>query len=127
MLLRLTSDSVLDSSLRLPKWVSQAQADKRMEQTEAKGAERRAAEEAETRNGILVFALNGERFEVPSVDPSTTLLEFLRSKTRFKSPKLSCGEGITICFSFFIYLYLNLHCDRLYFCVYIRWLIQKIV
>ncbi|KAK9279145.1 hypothetical protein L1049_012822 [Liquidambar formosana] len=41
----------------------------------------------------LVFAVNGERFELSSVDPSTTLLEFLRSRTRFKSVKLSCGEG----------------------------------
>ncbi|XP_074294989.1 abscisic-aldehyde oxidase-like [Silene latifolia] len=41
----------------------------------------------------LVFAVNGERFEIPSVHPSTTLLEFLRTKTRFKSVKLGCGEG----------------------------------
>ena len=41
----------------------------------------------------LVFAVNGERFEVFSVHPSTTLLEFLRSSTPFKSSKLSCGEG----------------------------------
>lgn len=43
--------------------------------------------------GNLVFAVNGERFEVTSIDPSTTLLEFLRSRTRFKSVKLGCGEG----------------------------------
>lgn len=43
--------------------------------------------------GNLVFAVNGERFEIPSIDPSTTLLEFLRSYTRFKSVKLGCGEG----------------------------------
>nr|GLL32431.1 abscisic-aldehyde oxidase-like [Ipomoea trifida] len=43
--------------------------------------------------GNLVFAVNGERFELPSADPSTTLLHFLRSHTRFKSPKLGCGEG----------------------------------
>ncbi|CAA7015316.1 unnamed protein product [Microthlaspi erraticum] len=41
----------------------------------------------------LVFGVNGEKFEVLSVDPSTTLLEFLRSNTRFKCLKLSCGEG----------------------------------
>ncbi|KFK33854.1 hypothetical protein AALP_AA5G068800 [Arabis alpina] len=43
----------------------------------------------------LVFAINGQRFELElsSVDPSTTLLEFLRYKTSFKSVKLSCGEG----------------------------------
>lgn len=42
----------------------------------------------------LVFAVNGERFELSDVDPSTTLLEFLRSQTRFKGAKLSCGEGL---------------------------------
>ncbi|KAJ1432173.1 Molybdopterin dehydrogenase, FAD-binding [Sesbania bispinosa] len=41
----------------------------------------------------LVFAVNGERFELSNVDPSTTLLEFLRTHTRFKSVKLGCGEG----------------------------------
>lgn len=50
------------------------------------------AVERETINN-LVFAVNGERFELSTVDPSTTLLEFLRSRTRFKSVKLSCGEG----------------------------------
>ncbi|PIN06489.1 Xanthine dehydrogenase [Handroanthus impetiginosus] len=41
----------------------------------------------------LVFEVNGERFEVKDLDPSTTLLEFLRTRTRFKSVKLGCGEG----------------------------------
>ncbi|KAK6235333.1 hypothetical protein SCA6_010670 [Theobroma cacao] len=41
----------------------------------------------------LVFAVNGQRFELSEVDPSTTLLEFLRSQTSFKSVKLGCGEG----------------------------------
>ncbi|XP_010503045.1 PREDICTED: indole-3-acetaldehyde oxidase-like isoform X5 [Camelina sativa] len=43
----------------------------------------------------LVFAINGQRFdlELSSVDPSTTLLEFLRYQTPFKSVKFSCGEG----------------------------------
>ncbi|KAK1272259.1 Indole-3-acetaldehyde oxidase [Acorus gramineus] len=41
----------------------------------------------------LVFAVNGERFELPNVDPSMTLLEFLRTETHFKGPKLGCGEG----------------------------------
>ncbi|KAJ3707261.1 hypothetical protein LUZ61_010966 [Rhynchospora tenuis] len=41
----------------------------------------------------LVFALNGERYEVSPVDPSLTLLEFIRTRTRFKGPKLGCGEG----------------------------------
>ncbi|XP_049379003.1 abscisic-aldehyde oxidase-like [Solanum stenotomum] len=49
--------------------------------------------EERQKKGNLVFAVNGERFELPSVDPSTTLLEFLRSETCFKSPKLGCGEG----------------------------------
>ncbi|KAG6417728.1 hypothetical protein SASPL_119920 [Salvia splendens] len=41
----------------------------------------------------LVFEVNGKRFEMGEVDPSTTLLEFLRSATPFKSVKLGCGEG----------------------------------
>ncbi|KAI4308342.1 hypothetical protein L6164_031425 [Bauhinia variegata] len=41
----------------------------------------------------LLFAVNGERFELTNIDPSTTLLEFLRTQTRFKSVKLGCGEG----------------------------------
>ncbi|XVF05023.1 hypothetical protein REPUB_Repub05bG0135500 [Reevesia pubescens] len=41
----------------------------------------------------LVFAVNGERFELSVIDPSTTLLEFLRSQTSFKGVKLGCGEG----------------------------------
>ncbi|KAL6202644.1 hypothetical protein ACLB2K_026350 [Fragaria x ananassa] len=40
----------------------------------------------------FVFAVNRHRFELPTVDPSTTLLEFLRSHTPFKSVKLGCGE-----------------------------------
>lgn len=41
----------------------------------------------------LVFAINGERFELASADPSTTLLEFLRTRTRYTGTKLGCGEG----------------------------------
>ncbi|XP_031475190.1 indole-3-acetaldehyde oxidase-like isoform X1 [Nymphaea colorata] len=41
----------------------------------------------------LVFALNGERVELSGVDPSTTLLEFLRLQTPYKGAKLGCGEG----------------------------------
>ncbi|XP_050370750.1 indole-3-acetaldehyde oxidase-like [Argentina anserina] len=41
----------------------------------------------------FVVAVNRRRFELPTVSPSTTLLEFLRSHTPFKSPKLGCGEG----------------------------------
>ncbi|KAE8692975.1 Indole-3-acetaldehyde oxidase [Hibiscus syriacus] len=46
-----------------------------------------------TTNQSLVFAVNGQRFDLCNVDPSTTLLEFLRYQTPFKSVKLSCGEG----------------------------------
>uniref|UniRef100_A0A2P2MQJ1 Abscisic-aldehyde oxidase n=1 Tax=Rhizophora mucronata TaxID=61149 RepID=A0A2P2MQJ1_RHIMU len=49
--------------------------------------------EARKSGGRLVFAINGKRFEISSVDPSTTLLEFLRNCAGFKSVKLSCGEG----------------------------------
>ncbi|KAJ1288893.1 hypothetical protein BS78_02G123100 [Paspalum vaginatum] len=41
----------------------------------------------------LVFALNGRRYEVAGVDPSTRLLEFIRTRTPFKGTKLGCGEG----------------------------------
>ncbi|XP_062187557.1 putative aldehyde oxidase-like protein isoform X1 [Phragmites australis] len=43
----------------------------------------------------LVFALNGLRYEVAAgdVDPSMPLLEFIRTRTPFKGPKLGCGEG----------------------------------
>lgn len=46
----------------------------------------------------LVFAINGQRFELElsSIDPSTTLVDFLRNKTPFKSVKLGCGEGMMI-------------------------------
>ncbi|KAK6235323.1 hypothetical protein SCA6_010660 [Theobroma cacao] len=50
-------------------------------------------EVTETRKDSLVFAVNGQRFELSNVDPSTTLIEFLRYQTPFKSVKLSCGEG----------------------------------
>ncbi|CAK8538528.1 unnamed protein product [Lathyrus sativus] len=41
----------------------------------------------------LIFVINGEKFELSKVEPSITLLEFLRTQTRFKSVKLACGEG----------------------------------
>ncbi|TVU39658.1 hypothetical protein EJB05_13089 [Eragrostis curvula] len=43
----------------------------------------------------LVLALNGQRYEVAGcdIDPSTTLLEFIRTRTPFRGPKLGCGEG----------------------------------
>lgn len=56
----------------------------------------------------LEFAVNGERFKVNSVDPSTTLLDFLRLNTPFKSVKLGCGEGklsfsLSLLFSFVVF------------------------
>ncbi|CAM0943299.1 unnamed protein product [Alopecurus aequalis] len=43
----------------------------------------------------VVFALNGRRYEVADgeVHPSTTLLEFIRTRTPFTGTKLGCGEG----------------------------------
>ncbi|EAZ28862.1 hypothetical protein OsJ_12899 [Oryza sativa Japonica Group] len=41
----------------------------------------------------VVVAVNGERYEAVGVDPSTTLLEFLRTRTPVRGPKLGCGEG----------------------------------
>lgn len=50
-------------------------------------------EMVEDERDSVVFAVNGERFEVSNIDPSTTLLELLRYHTRFKYVKLGCGEG----------------------------------
>lgn len=52
-----------------------------------------ATEKKEVMERSLVFAVNGERFELSRVDPNTTLLEFLRTETCFKGAKLGCGEG----------------------------------
>ncbi|XP_022153774.1 indole-3-acetaldehyde oxidase-like [Momordica charantia] len=43
----------------------------------------------------LVFAVNQERFQLSAstIDPSVTLLHFLRYHTCFKSPKPGCAEG----------------------------------
>ncbi|WVZ60834.1 hypothetical protein U9M48_010804 [Paspalum notatum var. saurae] len=41
----------------------------------------------------VVLAVNGQRYEAAGVDPSTTLLEFLRTSTPVRGPKLGCGEG----------------------------------
>jgi indole-3-acetaldehyde oxidase len=43
----------------------------------------------------VVVAVNGQRYEAAGVDPSTTLLEFLRTQTPVRGPKLGCGEGTT--------------------------------
>lgn len=44
-------------------------------------------------DACLLFEVNGQRFQLPEVDPSTTLLDFLRHRTPFKSVKLGCAEG----------------------------------
>ncbi|GJN23069.1 hypothetical protein PR202_gb10686 [Eleusine coracana subsp. coracana] len=41
----------------------------------------------------VVLAVNGQRYEAAGVDPSMTLLEFLRTQTPVRGPKLGCGEG----------------------------------
>ncbi|KAK1604793.1 hypothetical protein QYE76_028466 [Lolium multiflorum] len=41
----------------------------------------------------VVLAVNGVRREAAGVHPSMTLLEFLRTKTPVRGPKLGCGEG----------------------------------
>ncbi|XP_022995321.1 indole-3-acetaldehyde oxidase-like isoform X1 [Cucurbita maxima] len=51
------------------------------------------ATEAAAAAAPLVFAVNQQRFELSAVDPSTTLLHFLRHYTSFKSVKLGCGQG----------------------------------
>ncbi|KAM3385864.1 hypothetical protein ACQJBY_009516 [Aegilops geniculata] len=41
-----------------------------------------------------LFAVNGQRFELRGGDdPGATLLDFIRTRTRFTGPKLGCGEG----------------------------------
>ncbi|KAL6893925.1 hypothetical protein ACP4OV_008023 [Aristida adscensionis] len=49
-------------------------------------------EAAPTAAGTVVVAVNGKRYEAAGVDPSTTLLEFLRTRTPVRGPKLGCGE-----------------------------------
>lgn len=58
----------------------------------------------------LEFAVNGEIFKIDSVDPSTTLLEFLRFSTPFKSVKLGCGEGKSLSLLCF-YLLVKIYCS----------------
>ncbi|RLN19387.1 hypothetical protein C2845_PM02G45470 [Panicum miliaceum] len=58
------------------------------------------AAEEETDRGdqmgkAVVVAVNGERYEAAGVDPSATLLEFLRTRTPVRGPKLGCGEGLS--------------------------------
>ena len=53
------------------------------------GKEAAAAESSST----VVLAVNGKRYEAAGVAPSTSLLEFLRTQTPVRGPKLGCGEG----------------------------------
>jgi len=53
------------------------------------GKEAAAAESSST----VVLAVNGKRYEAAGVDPSTSLLEFLRTQMPVRGPKLGCGEG----------------------------------
>ncbi|KAL6647006.1 hypothetical protein ACP70R_014443 [Stipagrostis hirtigluma subsp. patula] len=55
-----------------------------------------AASSSPSASAAVVFAVNGERVELRDGDvgPGATLLEFLRTRTRFTGPKLGCGEGI---------------------------------
>ena len=41
----------------------------------------------------VVLAVNGVRHEAAGVDLSMSLLEFLRTRTPVRGPKLGCGEG----------------------------------
>ncbi|VAI22982.1 unnamed protein product [Triticum turgidum subsp. durum] len=49
--------------------------------------------EAASAGERVVLAVNGARHEAAGVDPSMTLLEFLRTRTPVRGPKLGCGEG----------------------------------
>ncbi|XP_057820291.2 indole-3-acetaldehyde oxidase isoform X2 [Cryptomeria japonica] len=50
---------------------------------------------AKANSNCLVFVLNGERREVDlsQINPSTSLLSYLRCHTDYKGAKLGCGEG----------------------------------
>jgi len=45
------------------------------------------------KQAAVVLAVNGKRYEAAGVDPSMTLLEYLRTQTPVRGPKLGCGEG----------------------------------
>jgi indole-3-acetaldehyde oxidase len=49
----------------------------------------------------VVLAVNGVRHVAAGVHPSMTLLEFLRTKTPVRGPKLGCGEGTSSIFCSF--------------------------
>jgi hypothetical protein len=54
-----------------------------------------AAAAAAGESSRVVLAVNGVRREAAGVHPSMTLLEFLRTKTPVRGPKLGCGEGMS--------------------------------
>jgi indole-3-acetaldehyde oxidase len=41
----------------------------------------------------VVLAVNGARYEAAGVELSMSLLEYLRTRTTVRGPKLGCGEG----------------------------------
>eukprot|EP00775_Hariotina_reticulata_P011871 gene11871-12015_t len=41
----------------------------------------------------VVLSVNGQKLEVDSVASSTRLVDVLRSETKFRGPKVACGEG----------------------------------
>ena len=48
----------------------------------------------------LVFALNGSRVELAEVDPSLTLLTYIRTRTGLRGTKRGCGEGNSLALLF---------------------------
>jgi indole-3-acetaldehyde oxidase len=43
----------------------------------------------------VVLAVNGVRYEAAGADLSMSLIEFLRTRTAVRGPKLGCAEGET--------------------------------
>jgi hypothetical protein len=66
-----------------------------------KDASSSAAAPAEEGSSSVVLVVNGVRREAAGVHPSMTLLEFLRTKTPVRGPKLGCGEGTSSIFCSF--------------------------
>jgi indole-3-acetaldehyde oxidase len=63
-----------------------------------------AAAAALSSTTTVVLAVNGKRYEAAGVDPSMSLLEFLRTQTPVRGPKLGCGEGM------YVYVMSERHC-----------------
>jgi xanthine dehydrogenase iron-sulfur cluster and FAD-binding subunit A len=59
-------------------------------------AEMGKEEAAAALSSTVVLAVNGKRYEAAGVDPWTSLLEFLRTQTPVRGPKLGCGEGMCV-------------------------------